>query len=511
MSGSACPSVFAYRAKMLRAFVLSPLVGLVMLVSAQAQNMAFADPQSIRICIAEDLSAPPTPTASVCRSLSGDEKIPSNALRWVLAEIDVAPLPGKAPPLGVVVLGRGARLVFVDGTLIGASGRPASEKDGEVAGPMDSVHLIPTELSRAGPKKVAVLVSGHLNLNSRVEPPVLAIAPFRHPRDIQLQSYALPLAALGAFLSAAIYFGAMGLRQRDRAGNRLVALLCLLLALQLLAEVLRGIWAYPYWMHDVRLGLIWVVALAFGGVLIAVSAQRFRPPIPRLVIGLGMTSSALLSLFAPGADEMTVRATILSALWAFGIAASAVHQDQPSAKRFALAFGVYTLVAFMLSGAFLDIALYAVTALFLGYLFVQQAEDNTRLARAHAGVSERATRLEQALAEASSVASSETVQLKVGRGTENIPVSAIMQCAAAGDYVELQLRDGRKLLANSSLTKLEEILPANFLRVHRSHLVNTAEITALTTESNGSGQIRLANGDTVPVSRRIMPKVRRSI
>ncbi|WP_353507001.1 LytTR family DNA-binding domain-containing protein [Pseudoalteromonas sp. SCSIO 43201] len=64
------------------------------------------------------------------------------------------------------------------------------------------------------------------------------------------------------------------------------------------------------------------------------------------------------------------------------------------------------------------------------------------------------------------------------------------------------------VLHNNSLSELESTLPATFLRVHRSYIVNTQFITPLSRSASGTGILHLSTGDEVPVSRRVMPKVR---
>ncbi len=92
-----------------------------------------------------------------------------------------------------------------------------------------------------------------------------------------------------------------------------------------------------------------------------------------------------------------------------------------------------------------------------------------------------------------------------------------MFCKAAGDYVELNLKDHQQRLFTGSLKELEATLPNTFLRVHRSYLVNVAFIRSLNTksskqaENSGAGFLQLHDENEVPVSRRIMPTVRNYI
>ena len=90
-------------------------------------------------------------------------------------------------------------------------------------------------------------------------------------------------------------------------------------------------------------------------------------------------------------------------------------------------------------------------------------------------------------------------------------VDQITHCSGAGDYVELNFADGGKRLHSGSLNELEGELPPAFIHVHRSHIVNTAFVESLERESSGVGRLRIGTGAFVPVSRRIMPTVRRAI
>jgi len=47
------------------------------------------------------------------------------------------------------------------------------------------------------------------------------------------------------------------------------------------------------------------------------------------------------------------------------------------------------------------------------------------------------------------------------------------------DYVRFHLKDGRKLMSLLSLKNLDEQLPNNFMRVHRSYIVNLDEIETI--------------------------------
>jgi two-component system, LytTR family, response regulator LytT len=82
------------------------------------------------------------------------------------------------------------------------------------------------------------------------------------------------------------------------------------------------------------------------------------------------------------------------------------------------------------------------------------------------------------------------------------PLTDVMLLSGAGDYVEVTLADGRRLLHDVRLDDLEKRLPASWLRVHRSHIVNLKHVRGMKKLSGGRQAVELGNGAEVPVSRR---------
>jgi hypothetical protein len=92
--------------------------------------------------------------------------------------------------------------------------------------------------------------------------------------------------------------------------------------------------------------------------------------------------------------------------------------------------------------------------------------------------------------------------IRDGTRIVRVKMSDILAVSSAGNYVEFALRDGRKPLMRTPLSAIEmELSPRGFVRVHRSWLVNTAQMTGL--EPQGSGDYAVQLGElTVPLSRR---------
>ena len=90
--------------------------------------------------------------------------------------------------------------------------------------------------------------------------------------------------------------------------------------------------------------------------------------------------------------------------------------------------------------------------------------------------------------------------------------SQVEQVSSDRDYVHLQLDDGRVFQMLATMHEIERRLRnAPFLRVHRSAMVRTSRIAALTHLGSGAWAVRLVGGASVRVSRSRLADVRRSL
>lgn len=88
-----------------------------------------------------------------------------------------------------------------------------------------------------------------------------------------------------------------------------------------------------------------------------------------------------------------------------------------------------------------------------------------------------------------------------------VQVAQIHFVRAAKNYTELFTPSGMYLL-RSTIKQMEELLPSQqFLRVHRSIIVNIADIQRIKSLPSGSGKILLANGEWVPISKRYLAQL----
>jgi DNA-binding LytR/AlgR family response regulator len=137
---------------------------------------------------------------------------------------------------------------------------------------------------------------------------------------------------------------------------------------------------------------------------------------------------------------------------------------------------------------FQGVTLYAVIALF-GYATHYKAQLDLLKAEAVTGgavTAEPATR---------------QIFLKDGRTIRPTALEDVLLLSGAGDYTEVATKDGT-YLSSTSLNAFEAELPsANFLRVHRSHIVRTDAVLSVESGGNGRLILHLPKGVSVTTSR----------
>ena len=99
-----------------------------------------------------------------------------------------------------------------------------------------------------------------------------------------------------------------------------------------------------------------------------------------------------------------------------------------------------------------------------------------------------------------------TLVVRKGRELRSIPVAQIAYIRGADDYSELHLADGSVHLHGKSLSALEAILPAGFMRVHRSYIANLVHARGVR-----AAALVLEGGTLVPVGRVYRAAVRERV
>jgi two-component system response regulator AlgR len=91
-----------------------------------------------------------------------------------------------------------------------------------------------------------------------------------------------------------------------------------------------------------------------------------------------------------------------------------------------------------------------------------------------------------------------------------VPVEDVISFVAEQKYTTMKHRGGEELI-EESLKTLEEEFPSRFVRIHRNALVAIDHVEGLERDADGHHHVRLKDGTTLPVSRRLATDVSRTL
>ncbi|HRH37987.1 MAG TPA: LytTR family DNA-binding domain-containing protein [Flavobacteriales bacterium] len=92
-----------------------------------------------------------------------------------------------------------------------------------------------------------------------------------------------------------------------------------------------------------------------------------------------------------------------------------------------------------------------------------------------------------------------TLVIPMRDGDRHLSVCDIVRCEAESNYTVFHLKRGERVMSSRTLNSYEEFLADNdFLRVHRSHVVNIAHVRSLDAED----RVLMSDGEKVEISRR---------
>ena len=100
---------------------------------------------------------------------------------------------------------------------------------------------------------------------------------------------------------------------------------------------------------------------------------------------------------------------------------------------------------------------------------------------------------QQATNKAQSRETSPIIEMKADKRTYRLRTSDILYLESLGNYVTYHLKD-RRLISYTSLNECASRLPENFMRIHKSYIVNRENITSYNSEDIEVGEKRLPIG-----------------
>lgn len=82
-----------------------------------------------------------------------------------------------------------------------------------------------------------------------------------------------------------------------------------------------------------------------------------------------------------------------------------------------------------------------------------------------------------------------------------MPIADIVYIKGAGNYSEVYLKNGSKVLHDKALDKLHHLLPQGFERIHKSYIVKMTEMQDIRIHQGSKYEMMLKNGSLLPIGR----------
>jgi hypothetical protein len=450
--------------------------------------------------------------ANDCHKTEMLEYVMNGRTVWVTMPITIPKeLIKSQQPIGLFISGHMSNRVYLNGTRIGQNGTSSITPENEVEGKLDWVAYVPHSTIKDEKNQLTMHIS---SFNSQVEylNPFnrLYVDVYQASTIYYLKHYIPTLIPLGVMLLSLIYIVRRLLLEPKSLSLIYLLIITLTATLQLFTEIYRGFYAYGYSLHYKRLDLIWLFSLIFGLALLTQSLHQFTQIKKRLPICVWAGLIIILRLEVTEPDLQAAYTMLIPAF----LAASLIAFEQFKNKErgfvpslVLLAFGVLIYIA---PYNFLDVYLYYCIAALLAYLFTEEAKNRVQQQNQLMLETQRAEKLQLALDMKTEENIEQKITLKDSGKLIKIKVEDILFCQGAGDYVEVCLTD-RTILHSGSLSGMTEELPSYFIKVHRSYLVNAKQISHMRRLPAGTGEIEVSNGHIVPVSRRLLPRLKETL
>lgn len=396
--------------------------------------------------------------------------------------VSISPDEANAP-LAVDIDAMASAEVRWNGSRIGRNGVPGADRASETPGFYTASIPVPPRLVRPGDNRVTIVLSAHY-LWFPVGQPIhrLMIGPPRDAEAYTLRHYLPTLTTLVVpacvllLLGVLLFLGRIG---------RMVLPTMMMLALvvvQGLIEVSKIAVLYVYPWHLARLTALTGLTAVVGLLLVMLTCRVFLPSRTRAVSGGTALAMAVAFLILPGLDRQALAAFVVAMLAvAAGTAAATMRRDGRAAMLLTAAVSL-AVWAYRAGPDFLDTVYYmtaAGAAIALGLVAVlrpAQANNSPLPAR------------------------EPTVTLRDGARHHIILPSQIIFLKADDDYCTIYLTDGREIMVTMTLKTALALLPAGFMRIHRSHAINVRHLSG--TRPGPSGRMaKLSGGVTLPVGR----------
>lgn len=95
--------------------------------------------------------------------------------------------------------------------------------------------------------------------------------------------------------------------------------------------------------------------------------------------------------------------------------------------------------------------------------------------------------------------SSQHLSVKLGKRTYFLPILQIEYICSAGNYLEIFAQEKIHVI-RETMSRIQEILPAHFVRIHKSNLINLSYLQELIALGEGDYSLKMQNGVSLRIS-----------
>jgi hypothetical protein len=418
---------------------------------------------------------------------------PITELVWVRVAVDLQGVPDQ--PIALYLSGPFSADVYWDGQLLGHKGQAGASKDLEVPGPIDATLHIPEGWASPGEHLLALRMSAfHIGYVPSALFHSVALGGFRADPRRELRFYAWPLLLSSGFLITGLFF----LRMHQESGSLRLLLSAAMVGfvlLQLVAEVSRSLISYEYHWHLYRSLAIWLAALGWGLCWQYATWSRTRERLHLLAIPATLVAALLVSYFTSGFDLKVARTISVLACMPLFVAIHRVTRSQHDMILMADGGLAVALIAsaLLVPGDLLDRIVYLLLAIHLSatWFFIRTGK-------------------QQVDAPVEIASEQEFFAVKLAGRQLRIATDDVVYLRADGNYCELACEDGKKYLHQHRLGQIMSLPPPGFVRIQRSHAINTRYFESLKSFEGSRYEVRLTTGDKLPVSRYRVVELRES-
>lgn len=303
-------------------------------------------------------------------------------------------IEGKIPAAIFIEGGVSAEIYF-NGEFVGRNGWPAENPEQEIAGNIDAKIFVPARLFREGDNVLAVRWSSSLPWQENYEFNVgIRFEAYASERQNRITDYLPSLLLIGAIGAATLYFATSYVLFREDRSALWLALLLFCVLIQFTAELVRGLYSYPYPWHVLRMSTITLMASLSGVFLNLLIAEKFGDIAKvawTVVACVSVTLVITIRLY--GQDTTTYIVLLLSLLLAALQTGRAIVVRQEGARILLASLLLFSLSFLVPMDEFLDGIYYYAMSAFAAALFIWRAKVFETTRRQAASAEARSNRL----------------------------------------------------------------------------------------------------------------------